>query len=48
MKNKNPIEVAQRKAKDEEYFEKKYREARIIIQEKDKIIENLKKNLDNF
>lgn len=48
MKNKNPIEENQKLRNDKEYFQNKYKEAKKIIKEKDKIIAELKKNLESF
>lgn len=48
MKSKNPIEETQKLKSEKEYFENKYKEAKTVIREKDKLIAELKKNLDNF
>jgi len=43
----NSIEETQNLQRDKDYFEKKYKEAKEVIKEKDKIITELKKNLEN-
>ncbi len=48
MKRINPIEEYQKLKTDKNYFQNKLREAKEIIREKDKIIEELKKNLECF
>jgi hypothetical protein len=46
MKKTNLIEENQKLKKDREYFKEKFSEAKEVIREKDKIIAELKKNLD--
>lgn len=48
MKSKNPIEEAQKLATDNKYLTIKIREAKEVIMIKDKIIAELKKNLENM
>jgi regulator of replication initiation timing len=48
MKSANPIEESQRRAKDEEYFKKKYKEVKQENKELRKENTELKKNLDSF
>lgn len=46
MKKTNPIEESQRLRTDNNYLRGRLKEAKEIIREKDKIIAELKKNLD--
>jgi hypothetical protein len=48
MKQTSIIEEIQKLKKDNEYLKEKFSEAKEIIREKDRIIEELKKNLDSF
>jgi hypothetical protein len=48
MKQKNPIEENQKLNSDVYYLNTKLKEAKTIIREKDKIIAELKKNLDDM
>lgn len=48
MKNKNPIEEYQKLKTDNDYFQDKLKEAKEVIREKDKIIAELKKNLESM
>ncbi len=48
MKSKNPIEENLKLANDNDYLSTKLKEAKEIIKEKDRIIAELKKNLESF
>lgn len=48
MKQTNPIEENQKLRTDKEYLQGKLKEAKVIIKEKDKLIAELKKNLERF
>jgi topoisomerase IA-like protein len=48
MKQTNPIEEYQKLKTDKDYLQVKLNEAKEIIKDKDKIIVELKKNLDNM
>lgn len=48
MKQTNPIEECQKLKTDKDYLQVKLNEAKEVIRKKDKIIVELKKNLDNM
>jgi len=48
MKSKNPIEETQKLVSDNKYLAAKLKEAKKVIGVKDKIIAELKKNLDSM